>query len=115
MNTRKLNRTETSLLLLFEDCQVNKSSFVDVRYVSEEELAIVQKWNDEGFVKFGLYKNFPNPVRYYCYLSDEAWVIAGEARKNRARKIWRYNNWEALCVVACETIDSTPQEKQQVG
>lgn len=92
MEDRPLTRTEESLLLYVETRAVDHSGIVDRRHLNEEDIALLQQWNAEGFVFFGriCYKDIGMPhCSDWCRLSDEAYRLAAQKRRERADRSWK--------------------------
>ena len=88
-----MNKQENDLLLYLEDCEVNHAGLVDVRRISDSDIAIALQWNATGFVQFGRiamsdvaasrhYKE--NNLTHWCILRKDAWEEAANQRRTRA-------------------------------
>ena len=105
-----LTREERSLLLYLESRSVDNRSLVDVRRMNKEDMTVAKKWNDTGFVNFGRIA-FESLERtgnssYWCKLSDDAWKLAHEERRARAKRMYDKRKWET-------TIESRQTEEKK--
>lgn len=91
-----MTREELALLLYLETCQVDQSGAVDPRRVNTQDMAIIRRWEDEGFVVFGRVSALDiTPSRaYWVGLSDEAWAAAHAERRARAARCAERRTWE---------------------
>jgi len=86
---------EKRLLLYLETRAVDYGGKVDAQHMNKEDFDIVQKWNEEGFVKFGRIKfhsitkgkGRTSCVSYWCELSDEAWKLVHLERRAKCKRI----------------------------
>jgi len=89
---------ERSLLLYFETRAVDHGGLVDVKHMNKEDMEIAEKWDKEGFVKFGRIKFHSIAVSsHWCELSDEAWNIAHAERKARCARIMSKQTIDKTC------------------
>lgn len=82
---------ERNLLLFFEYCAVDNLGKIDARRMNREDFTIAEKWDKEGFVKFGRIK-FKSIIKdsystRWCELSDEAWILAHAERKAKYLRV----------------------------
>ena len=82
---------ERNLLLYFETRAVDHGGLVDTKHMNREDMEIANKWNDEGFVKFGRIKSHSIAVStHWCELSEEPWDSAHAERKARHKRLmWK--------------------------
>jgi hypothetical protein len=98
--TTEMTKEEKSLLLFLETQAVDYWGKVDIRHMNEDDMNIAERWNKEGFVKFGriCYKDIkPAGVKvstHWVNLSDKAWRAAGDERKARAIRCWNKRTWK---------------------
>lgn len=81
-----LSRDEKSLLLYLETRAVDFNGRVDTRHMNEDGQAIAKRWNTEGFVEWGriIHADCNTQGSMWCKLSDNAWDIVKQLRKDRA-------------------------------
>jgi len=93
----EMSKDEKSLLLYLETRAVDYGGKVDTRHMNDIDFDIAKEWNREGFVKFGRIKSDdimqPNE-NHYCVLSDEAFELAHQERKNRSIRMWAKKRWK---------------------
>ena len=92
----KMSKAEKSLLIFFEARATDYHGSVTGVSMNAEDFIIAEKWNEEGFVKFGrIATEHVNAKRggNWCKLSDEAWEIAHVLRKERANRCWENKVW----------------------
>lgn len=91
-----MTREQRSILLYLEDCAVNKSGQVDDRCINAEEVAIVSKWKQKGFIEYGriVIKDVNKSGASWVKLSDGAFKLAHEERKARALRIWENKSYK---------------------
>lgn len=86
---RKLTRAERSILLYVEACAVDREGLLDSMCMNDEDIAILERWDKSGFVRFGRLGSEDIKIThtscrsYWCDLSDEAWMMAHRERKAR--------------------------------
>ena len=95
MTERKLPKDEASLLLFFEASIVEHSGAVQSARMNDEDRAITEKWNEEGFI---VYRRLPahyitdtvhqgaTRATHYVSFSEEAFAVAQRLRIERARR-----------------------------
>lgn len=94
--TTELTRDEAVLLLYLETRFVDHGGIVDVRKMNADDMAIARRWNEAGFLEFGriAFRCINQPgCSSYVVLSDEAWKVAGEERRNRAERLFKKRTW----------------------
>lgn len=72
-----MTKAENSLLLYFEARATDHCGTVDRQQMNDEDREIAERWDDEGFVKYGMFG---------VVLSDEAIDAAHQLRKERIRR-----------------------------
>ncbi|WP_019584506.1 hypothetical protein [Thioalkalivibrio sp. ALE16] len=96
-----MTNEEKSLLLYMEARAVDHGGLIDARRMNEADMAIAQRWNESGFIRFGRLasESLPMPCgsAHWCSLSDDAWFHAHAERRARharinARRTWRTRN-----------------------
>jgi len=90
-----MTRQEISLLLYFESCAVDHNGKVHSERISDNEREIAKRWSDEGFIQFGriALQYARGCETSWVFLSDEAWSLAHEERKTRAKFGWENKNY----------------------
>jgi len=87
-NLDTMTSDERNLLLYLEVRAVDQGGLVDTKHMNKEDMEIAEKWDKEGFVKFGRIKfHSIAESSHWCELSDEAWNIAHAERKARCKRI----------------------------
>lgn len=89
---------ERNLLLYLETRAVDHGGKVDAKHMNKEDMDIVKKWNEEGFIKFGRIR-FHSIIEstHWCELSDEAWTLAHTERKARCIRIMSKRAIDKTC------------------
>jgi len=105
-----LTKDERSLLLYLETCATDHGGLVDRRRMNEEDVAIVERWDKEGFLAFGricfddiktLAKSCgPKRYTHWCELSDKAWKSAHVERRARSHRIMSKRTWKKTSEVS---------------
>jgi hypothetical protein len=90
MKLEEMTREERSLLLYLESCSVDYAGLVHCQKVNEDDITILKKWDESGFVSWSritfnslqllIDKHRTTLVR----LSEEAWALAHQERRNRS-------------------------------
>jgi len=95
-NLDTMTKDERSLLLFLESRATDQSGRVQTRHMNEADMKIVERWNAEGFVKFGRIRSadLSDLGSHWCFLSDEAWTLAHAERKARAYRTWTNRQWK---------------------
>jgi len=90
-----LTSDERNLLLYLETRAVDHGGKVDAQHMNKEDFDIVQKWNKEGFVKFGRirFHSIIGRSVHWCELSEEAWDLAHAERR---AKYFRIIKWQKI-------------------
>lgn len=97
-----MTKDERSLLLFLETCFVNNGGLVDVRHMNEEDKMLAQTWTAEFFIDFGRlsYADVERLSKYnghlytaWVTLSDEAFDLAHQERRARAKRMYEKRNW----------------------
>lgn len=63
--------------------------------MNADDFKIAERWNAEGFVRFGRIASeyLSNAGAHWCSLSEEAYVLAYEERKARCIRTWAKRTW----------------------
>lgn len=102
MKLEKMNKNERSLLLFLETCAVDQGGRVDTRCMNSDDVALAKTWNESGFVEFGRIQAkdifhssrlLTESFTHWCQLSDDAWRLAHEERRARAKRVWEMRTW----------------------
>lgn len=94
-----MSKDEKSLLLFLGTCVVDHGGRVDSRRMNSEDFAIVEQWDEIGFVCYGrvcsadIQASGSKTGSNWCQLSEKAWALAHEERKARAERIWSKRVW----------------------
>lgn len=91
-----MTKDEQSLLLFLESRSVDNSGRVKTVHMNAHDMELAAQWNNEGFVKFGRIasEDISEHGSHWCHLSDEAWTLAGAARKARGIRKWVERKWK---------------------
>lgn len=95
----QLDRNEQSLLCYLECRAVDNGGRVDTKHMNGEDIEIANRWDAEGFLRFGrlrgraITEGRTHGSSHYVVLSDAAWEQAAAIRKARADRS------------RCETVD----------
>jgi hypothetical protein len=98
--TNEMTKEEKSLLLFLETQAVDYWGKVDIRHMNEDDMNIAERWNKEGFIKFGriCFKDRkPAGGRnstHWVILSEKAMNAAHDERKARAVRTWNKRDWK---------------------
>ncbi|KKM17129.1 hypothetical protein LCGC14_1678950 [marine sediment metagenome] len=92
---KTMSKDERSLLLFLETRYVDYGGRVNLQHMNLEDMDIVEKWNKEKFIFFGriVMRNHNSDGTNWCKLSQEAWKLAHEERKARAKRMWENKTW----------------------
>lgn len=83
-----MNSNERNLLLYLETRAVDHGGLVDAKHMNTEDFDMAEKWNKEGFVKFGRIKFHSIAVSsHWCELSKEAWKLAHAERRAKCKRV----------------------------
>ena len=99
MRTLKaMTSDERNLLLYLETCAVDYGGLVDIKHMDKEDMDIAEKWDKEGFVKFGRIK-FHSIIKstHWCELSEEAWNLAHAERRARCKRMMAKQSIDKTC------------------
>lgn len=110
-STEKMTKDERSLLLFLEDAMVNKSGAFSPAHINNDDQKILDEWNELGFVESGRvkFKYIKGGYSRWCRLSDEAWMLAHQERKARAKRLQLRRGY------ATTDEDCSPYEQSQVA
>lgn len=86
----ELSKDGKSLLLFLETRAVDYGGRVDARHMNSDDFVIAKIWSDGRFIEFGrIYsKDVTSQGAHWVRLSDEAFVLAHQLRKERAERMW---------------------------
>lgn len=95
MEINKMSKDERSLLLFLETRAVDYGGKIDARMMNQDDFDIAEKWNENGFIGFGriVFRNIKGSETHWCRLSDEAWKLAHQERRNRWERMWLKKDW----------------------
>lgn len=96
---------ERNLLLYLETRAVDHGGKVDAQHMNKEDFEISEKWNKEGFVRFGRIKfhsitkgkGRTSCVSHWCELSEEAWKLAHAERRAKCKRIMSKQTIDKTC------------------
>ena len=89
---------ERNLLLYLETRAVDYGGIVDTKHMNKEDMEIAEKWDKEGFVKFGHIKFHSITVgTHWCELSEEAWNLAHTERRARCKRMMTKQTIDKTC------------------
>lgn len=101
MKLSDMTKDERSLLLFLETCAVDCGGLVDVKHINREDMALVKKWDESEFIRFGRVR-FDDIERlrighthytHWCELSELAFTLAHEERRARAVRMGKKRTW----------------------
>jgi len=95
----EMTKDERSLLLFLETCAVDYGGRVDAQCMNSDDFLLVKKWAEEKFIKFGriAYDSVvvhKGPNTAWVELSDHAWTLAHQERRNRFERINKARSWK---------------------
>ena len=97
MKLENMTKTERSLLLYMESRAVDHGGLVHTQHINEEDVEIAKRWSETGFIKFGRLASeclpMPSGSTHWCELSDEAWSLAHNERRDRYNRINSKRKW----------------------
>lgn len=95
MQLEKMTKDEKSLLLYLETRVVDYGGRVNTIHMNRDDMKIAEKWNKSKFVRFGriVMRHHNSDGTHWCILSDEAWKLVHQERKNRHARLWLSKNW----------------------
>lgn len=95
MLKENITNTEKSLLLYLETRQHDYGGRVNTDHMNKEDYEIAKKWDEAGFVRFGriVLRNHNRDGTHWCKLSDEAFKLAYELRREKADRMWENRTW----------------------
>ena len=96
-----MNRAEKSLLLYIETCAVDSSGRMDTLKINAEDIAILNRWRDIGFIEYGRIASsyFSPKGSLWVKLSDDAFELAHQERKARAGRMWEKRRYATTAEV----------------
>lgn len=97
MELSEMSKDERSLLLYFETREVDQRCAVHTQHMNADDMAIAKHWNEIGFVKFGRIASdclpMPSGSTHWCKLSEDAWRLAHQERKDCAERSFHSRIW----------------------
>lgn len=95
MNLADMTRDERSLLLYIETCAVDQGGRVDPRKINDVDRKILKRWEKECLIAYGriVAKDCSPSATHWVRLSGEAWLLAYEERRARAKRMWEDRNF----------------------
>jgi hypothetical protein len=90
-----MDRDERSLILFFETCAVDRKGAVDSRRMNRDDFKIAERWNEEGFIRFGRIKgtDVTETRSHWVSLTEPAWQAAHLERRARASRSEARRGW----------------------
>ena len=87
---KSMTKDERSLLLFLEARADDYGGRVNIQHMNAQNMILAEKWSKEGFLGFGriVIRNHNLDGTHWVKLSDEAWKLAHEERRNRNRRMW---------------------------
>ena len=94
MELSDMSVDERSLLIYLETREVDYGR-VDARHISIDDFNTIERWTATGFIQFGRIASeyITRESALWVNLSDEAWRLAHEERRARAKRIWGKRGW----------------------
>ncbi len=91
----QMSKDEKSLILFFETAAVDYGGKLNTAHMNADDMKIAKEWTNEGFVAFSrIASKFLDGVKTHSVvLSDDAWRIAHEERKERFNRLYSKKNW----------------------
>lgn len=104
-----MTKEERSLLLFLETCAVDNIGRVKTKHMNVNDFIIAEKWNKEKFLYFGrIYsKDITDAGSHWCILTDEAWQLASEERKGRAKRTLDKRTWRFANEINNQIVESS--------
>jgi len=98
MNLEATTKNERSLLLYFESVAVDYGGLCQGVRMNKDDFTIAKRWNESKFIKFGrIYSKHTisagaeaggqYPRTHWVVLSEEAWKLAHEERRERSKRL----------------------------
>lgn len=100
---KNMSKDERSLLLFLETRAVDYGGRVNAKHMNDDDFKIAERWTKEGFISFGRikFKHINSDGANSVNLSEEAWKLAHEERKERFKRLWLKRTW----ITTKENID----------
>ena len=91
----KMSKEERSLLLFLETRAVDYGGRVNAVHMNADDFEIAEKWDKDGFIGFGriVFRMINSDGAHWVKLSEEAWKLAHEERRARAKRMWESRQW----------------------
>ena len=97
-----MSRDERSLLLYLESCAVEYGGKVQSVRMNPIDFDIIKEWEELGFIHFGriAFNDIETrtlfPHTHWVILSEEAWKLAHEERKEKCNRLMEKLNVEII-------------------
>jgi hypothetical protein len=104
----EMSKDERSLLLFFESAAVDYGGKLNTAHMNKDDFKLAEKWTKDGFVKFErIASKFlaGTDKTHAVSLSDIAWNIAHEERKERYKRIFSKKEWLTISEYRERPID----------
>ena len=91
----KMSKDERSLILFFESASVAYGGRLNTAHMNADDIKIAEDWTDEKFVTFSRIAShfLKGDKTHSVVLSDDAWRIAHEERRQRFNRLYLKKNW----------------------
>ena len=95
MKIKDMSKDEKSLILFLETRQVDYGGRVNTQHMNSDDMEIASRWDKKGFIGFGriVMRNHNSDGTHWCKLSEEAFQLAHELRRERAGRMWLNKTW----------------------
>jgi hypothetical protein len=93
MNLEEMSKDERSLLLYIESCAVDYAGLVHSLKINEADYTLLKEWDASGFISWSriTFKSLQllsdKHRTTFVRLSEEAWILAHQERRNRALRM----------------------------
>lgn len=91
----EMTKDERSLILFFESASVDYGGRLNTAHMNADDMKIAKDWTSEGFVTFSRIasKFLCSDKTHSVVLSEDAWRIAHEERKERFNRLYSKKTW----------------------
>ncbi len=109
-----LTKPEKNLLLFLECCSVDYAGVYQPARINSEDLEIMDRWRDEGFIDHGRVSSeyLTRSRCVWAKLSPEAEDLAQQVRRERAARMWANREWTTTEEKRLPEAISQPEEQQ---